>query len=165
MLYWPRVHRSVPRVKRSLQGFERGPAADVWRHTLSQIPYVLGRMAYLASLRNPNTGRYEHHGLAQIYGADKAHRTLLASHEAAFSDWLNYDLAQQESDLRLYLLEVGSEPHQVLDAWNHLGTHRTLIPMTASDAQRDLFLMDIEALLLALRNAAASGRSVASPLP
>ena len=55
----------MARAKGSVQGFERGAAADVWRHTLSQIPYLYGRLAYLGSLRNANTGRYEHHGLAR----------------------------------------------------------------------------------------------------
>src|SRR5216683_4844157 len=41
---------------------ERGAANDLWRHTLSQIPAVFGRMVYLAGLRN-GRGRYEHHGL------------------------------------------------------------------------------------------------------
>lgn len=46
------------------------PAEDLWRRTLSGIPSIYGRLAFLASLRDVNTGRYEHHGLAMIFGAE-----------------------------------------------------------------------------------------------
>jgi hypothetical protein len=141
----------MARAKGSVQGFERGAAADVWRHTLSQIPYLYGRLAYLGSLRNANTGKYEHHGLAQLYGADRTHRTLLESHEAAFADWLNYDLAHQESDLALYLATLGGELATVLSAWSQLATYKNMIPLTATPAQRELYLLDLEALLLVLK--------------
>jgi hypothetical protein len=146
----------MARAKGSVQGFERGAAADVWRHTLSQIPYLYGRLAYLGSLRNANTGKYEHHGLAQLYGADRTHRTLLESHEAAFADWLNYDLAHQESDLALYLATLGGDLLTVLSAWTQLATYKNMIPLTASPAQRELYLMDLEALLQVLRSGAAA---------
>jgi hypothetical protein len=142
----------MAKTKRNPQGFERGVAADLWRHTLSQIPYVAGRLAYLASLRNANTGRYEHYGLSELYGAESAHKTLLASHEAAFGEWLNYDLPHQASDLRLYLSELGEDVAAVLTAWRQLGTHRNLIPLTATDAQRELYVLDMEAILDNMRS-------------
>jgi hypothetical protein len=150
------IFKAMAKTKGSVQGFERGAAADVWRHTLSQIPYIYGRLAYLGSLRNANTGRYEHHGLAQLYSADKTHGTLLESHEAAFADWLNYDLAHQESDLGLYLGSLGGDLSTVLTAWEQLGTYKNMIPLTASPAQRELYLMDLEALLQVLRASAGA---------
>ncbi len=36
---------------RPKQVLERGAASDLWRHTLSQIPTVFGRLVYLSSLR------------------------------------------------------------------------------------------------------------------
>jgi hypothetical protein len=141
--------------KRNVQSFERGPASDVWRHTLSQIPHVLGRLVYLASLRNPNNGQYEHHGLAQIYGAEKAHATLLTSHESSFSEWLNYDLVKQEGELRLQLAGLDGQPKEIAAAWLQLGTYRNWMPITASEAQRALYLMDLEALLGRLKDGAA----------
>jgi len=155
------------RGKTNSQGFERSAAADVWRHTLSQIPFLFGRLAYLGSLRNANTGRYEHHGLAQIYGADKTHRTLLESHEHAFADWLNYEMPDQHSDLSLYLGSLGSNLSTVLTAWSQLATYKNMIPLTATVAQRELYLMDIEALLESLKSAAevSSLAQIASPRP
>jgi hypothetical protein len=108
-----------------------------------------------------NTGRYEHYGLAQIYGQDHAHRTLLESHEDVFADWLNYDLGHQMSDLSLYLDSIGGDRETVLTAWIQLATYKNMVPLTASSAQKELYLMDIEALVQVLKAAA----EVASPAP
>src|SRR4051812_33121708 len=66
--------------------FDRGPAADLWRHTLSQIPTIFGRLVYLSSLRDPNTGVYHHYGLAQRFDEESADQTLRESHLKAFSE-------------------------------------------------------------------------------
>ena len=60
--------------------FDRSASADLWRNTISQIPSVFGRLVYLASLRNPNNGSYEHHGLALVFGEDEANKALKNSH-------------------------------------------------------------------------------------
>ena len=69
-------------------GLERGAAPDLWRHTLSQIPSLFGRLVYLSSLRDNNTGTYEHFGLAQAFGEGEAARVLGESHLNGFSQWL-----------------------------------------------------------------------------
>src|ERR1700733_4646430 len=83
--------------------FDRSAASDLWRNTLSQIPTVFGRLVYLASLRNPNNGNYEHHGLALVFGEDEANRALKDSHSTVFAGWLTFNLEQQKADLDLYL--------------------------------------------------------------
>ncbi len=50
--------------------------ADYWQRTLTGIATVLGRLAYLASLRNVNTGTYEHFGLAEKVGVDDVDRLI-----------------------------------------------------------------------------------------
>ena len=57
---------------------------DLWRHTLSQIPVLVGRIVYLSTLRSPITGRYEHHGLALVYGDGDAEKAIRVSHRKAF---------------------------------------------------------------------------------
>src|SRR5712672_3620892 len=84
---------------------DRKAMSDLWRHTLSQISSVTGRMFFLASLRNQNSGRYEHHGLAQMFGSLEATRALKKSHREAFSQWLSYNVEEQTADLELYLSE------------------------------------------------------------
>jgi hypothetical protein len=130
----------------------RGPAPDLWRHTLSQIPSVFGRLVYLCSLRDPNTGLYQHYGLAQVFSDQEADRVLRESHAQAFADWLCFPLEQQRADLGLYLEGLGGDPRTLLDTWIRLAPYRNLIPAGAREVERRLYLADLEAILELLRN-------------
>ncbi len=125
---------------------------DVWERTLSQVPTTFGRIAYLASLRNANTGRYEHFGLAQVYSRDAAHEALHASHRQVFGRWLNYTLPEQRTDLAEYLRSVDGERRVVLRTWMTLSPYRNFVPAEASEAEQRLFLSDLELILELLRN-------------
>lgn len=138
---------------------DRGAAAGLWRHTLSKIGTTFGRLCYLAGLRDGNTGRYQHHGLAALYGDEEAGNVLRASHEETFALWLGYPLERQKGDLLAYLEETGEELPVVLAAWRDLATYAACVPADARAMERELFLADLEALLELLRNE----RGAASP--
>lgn len=149
MLY----HSSNSSVKRAESDrLHRSAAADLWRNTLSQIPSVFGKLVYLSSLRNPVTGRYEHHGLALVFGDDEAARALRKSHAQAFAEWLLFNLEQQKVDLDLYLSAVVTEKRPVVETWLSVRTYRTFIPASASTVEKRLYLTDIEALIALLKN-------------
>ncbi|MEO8126206.1 MAG: hypothetical protein ABI822_03885, partial [Bryobacteraceae bacterium] len=131
---------------------ERGVTSDLWRHTLSQIPSCFGRMVYLSSLRAPNTGRYEHHGLAMIFGSAQADKALRKTHTEAFNEWLNYSLEQQKADLDLYLSAQQADKREVVENWAALAPYRYFPPASAKDMERNLYLVDLEALLGMLKN-------------
>ena len=38
-------------------------ARSLWQHTLAHVPSAYGKLVYLASLRNTDTGKYEHFGV------------------------------------------------------------------------------------------------------
>ncbi len=132
--------------------FDRSAAADLWRHTLSQIPSVFGRLVYLSSLRDSNSDTYEHHGFTLMFGADLANRTLRESHHAAFADWLGFNLEQQKADLDLYLSSLGNDKRTVIESWIRLTPYRHLVPGGARRAERELYLTDLETLLALLKN-------------
>jgi hypothetical protein len=131
---------------------ERGAAADLWRHTLSQVPSVFGRMVYLCSLREPNSGVYQHYGLAQSFGDEEADRVLRESHQRAFAEWLCFNLEQQKADLDLYLSGLDGNRRLILDTWIRLAPYRNLIPSTAREVERQLYLTDLETILELLRS-------------
>ena len=141
--------------------WKRGPAADLWRNTLSQIPTTFGRLVYLTSLRDQNSGEYEHFGLAQIFGDEEAAHTLMSSHEDVFAQWLGLSLKEQKADLDQYLSGLDSDPRSVIATWIRLSPHRNLLPASAKSFERELFLSDVGALLEALR----TEHGVASPDP
>ena len=146
---------------RSYKRLERGASADLWRNTLSQIPTVFGRMSYLASLRDPNSGQYKHHGLALVFGEAEANRTLRISHKQVFVEWLRFNLEQQKADLDLYLSGLEEEKGALLEAWQQLRPYDSLLPASVKKVERELFLADLETLLALLRNV----HGVAAPNP
>lgn len=121
----------------------RLPAATVWRKTLSQVPTVFGRLAFLTSLRDPSSGRYSHGELLRMLGAEDTDRTLCNSHHQVFSEWLNFTLSEQKADLEEYLNSAGGS--------RLASKYRHFVPPTARDVERQLYLTDLETLLELLR--------------
>ncbi len=136
---------------------ERGAVADLWRNTLLPMPSVFGRLVYLASLRDRDSGYYEHEGLAQVFGDAEADYALRQSHSQAFSEWLCFNLEQQKADVDLYISGLPVKPRQVIDNWIRTTPYRNLIPVSASAREMELYLSDFGALLMMLR--AAHGAS------
>ena len=126
---------------------ERGAAADLWRHTLSQIPSVFGRLVYLASLRDSNTGQYQHQGLVVAFGEKEADDTLRQSHEKSFAEWIGYSLEHQMADLDLYFSSLSTDKITLLRTWIRLSPQRNFIPALAPAVERNLYLSDLQTLL------------------
>lgn len=139
---------------------ERGqrPAEDLWRRTLSMIHSVFGRLEYLARIRNPNSGRYEHHGLALVFGEDEADQALRTSHLTVFREWLSLDLERQKADLELFLVEQPTDRRTMVETWRRLAPYRGLPPVSASAPELELYLGDLELLLETIRNEYSDAR-------
>lgn len=127
---------------------------ELWRRTLSQIPTVFGRLVYLASLRDAVTNRYVHASLTPMLGPDDADRTLCHSHHQVFSQWIGFSLAEQKAELDEYLRDTVGRKHL-------LQQYRNLVPPTARDVERQLYITDLETLVELLRY--ANGRAFVSP--
>lgn len=130
---------------------DRDAASSLWRRTLSQIPTTYGRLVYLASLRDLNSGTYEHNGLSLMFGDADAVAAILRSHEDAFAEWLNSPLEQQKADLDLYVASLSNNRRAVVEAWLRVAPHRNLIPSCARASERELFSSDFQLVLEALR--------------
>jgi hypothetical protein len=135
------------------EGLDRRAVADVWRHTLSQIPSVFGRLVYLSGLRNPNSGRYDHHGLALVFGADDSNRALKKSHKQVFAEWLSFNLEQQMADLNLYLSDLPEDKKTVIQAWTLLKPYKNLMPSNAKAVERRLYLSELQTMLELIKGA------------
>ena len=57
---------------------------DFLRRTLAKIPCGVARLIYLASMRDYNTGKYRHDGLAARFSADDAGEALEMAHREIF---------------------------------------------------------------------------------
>jgi hypothetical protein len=126
--------------------------ADLWRRTLEQIPTLYGRLVYLTTLRNADSGRYEHHGLAMLFGPEACDVALRDSHRRTYLDWLSRPLPAQRADLLAYIDSLEVAVDQLVETWLELAPYRNLAPATARPEERLLFESDLEALLTLLRN-------------
>ena len=140
-----------------MEPFARRPAAE-WRSTLGQVRTLFGQLVLLSSLRDAQTGRYSHSSMAHLPGTEDVDRTLRNSHQQVFQRWISSGLAEQKADLDEYLSTAGG-PRYALP-------YRNLVPASARDVERQLYLTDLETLLELLRfeHGAAFSIPESSPL-
>jgi len=126
--------------------------SESWRRTIGGIDTLLGRLGYLASLRNLNTGTYEHFGLSERVGADEVDRMIRRSHVETFQQWLCFSLERQKEELEEYLSGQGGNHRDILSNWLHLGPYAAWVPAESRDVERKLFYSDLEMVLELVRN-------------
>src|SRR6516162_2021143 len=117
------IERVMPRFRPKAM-LERSATADLFKNTLSRIPTLFGRLAYLASLRDPVSGIYRHHGLGSIFGREEARKALSESHWQIFREWLNISLEEKSEDLRRYLDNLEDPAAAVLQHWAEAHMYR-----------------------------------------
>jgi hypothetical protein len=76
-----------------------GPLEDFVNETLAQFPSRLGKLRFIAEMRNH--GRYEHWGMSRTYGDDLAQRAMAEAHADEFEKVLTTPvptLAEEENN-------------------------------------------------------------------
>lgn len=144
---------------------ERNALADLWKHTLSQIPSIYGRLVYLASLRDANSGIYRHHGLSAAFGREESLSAMRKSHEDTFREWLSLSLPSKSADLVAYFQNVDENPRQVVTYLARATPYLSQLPDAASPAQRRQFKMEMEILLELIKNDSGGERFPDSARP
>jgi len=127
--------------------------------TLAVIPTAFARLAYMASLRDLSSGRYEHQGLITVYQREAVQQALEQCHEEIFESILESTLREQEQDLRAYLESTESGLEVTAAHWRKLEAYRTLLPLEAPDYLKELFCSNIRALLEMIDSECCKGRS------
>jgi hypothetical protein len=129
-------------------------AAEIWRASLERISTLFGRLAYLASMREPGSDHYQFSALSQAVGREEADRILRRSHYQLFVQWLALSLAEQKSDLHEFLRGSVSGLEVPI---------REMPPANVHEVERTLYVNDLELLIELLRFerdlASDSGRS------
>src|SRR5260370_20007082 len=94
--------------------------------TLAGIPGLLARLAYLASLRDRSSGRYEHAGLAALYPDAAIQQALQLCHEQIFERILETPLSSQQEDLRACLAGMEGGLAVAVSHWRRNEAYRVL---------------------------------------
>ena len=126
--------------------------AESWKRTIAGITTSLGRLAYLASLRNVNRGTYEHFGLSERVGAAEVDSLIRRSHLEAFQQWLCFSLERQKEELEEYFAGLEGDRREILSNWLVLNPYASWVPAESRDVERKLFYTDLEMVLELIRS-------------
>jgi len=96
-----------------------------------------------------------------MLGPQDADRAIRHSHYQLFSQWLAFSLAEQKADITEFLLGLGEGRRR--PNWGSAVPYRQLIPASAREVERQLYLADLETLLELLRGEHADAFSVPEP--
>jgi hypothetical protein len=87
---------------------------DLKETTLAAVSGLLGKLAYLASLRREQD-RYEHWGMEAVHGPESAERAMKTAHAEIVAGVLRAPLASLEEDLEESSKDSGLEPHAYVE--------------------------------------------------
>jgi hypothetical protein len=126
----------------------------LWIRDLSQIETSYGRLVYLAKLRNPDTGRYEHYGASPGSASSLiASRNLKRIHETIFREWVGFSLERKKADIELYIASIDQgDCRSLVDVWLRLTPYKNLVPASVQGPERQRHISDFEAILGLLKN-------------
>jgi hypothetical protein len=134
----------------SLERFRqsRSVIEDFTSRTLAAIPSDFGRLYYVSSLKDRDTGRYQHDGLMNLYSEPSVQAALVHCHEELFSRILETPLSHQERDLRNCLGVAGDQFWAVVQSWRESRYFRNMCPEGLPDYLSELFCSNMNALLV-----------------
>ena len=115
--------------------------------TLAEISGEFARLAYMGSLRDLSSGRYEHAGLAALYPDDATQQALQLCHEQIFERVLETPLERQMEDLKDCLGRMPGGRCETVAHWRRLEAYRVLMPERVPSYLKELFCSNLRALL------------------
>lgn len=133
----------------SLERFQQSRAVieDFSSHTLAAISSDFGRLYYVTSLKDAESGRYEHDGLKSLYPENAVQAGISHCHEELFSRILETPLRDQEHDLRECLGSAGDKYRDVVESWRETRYFKEMCPEGLPDYLHDLFCSNMGTLL------------------
>jgi hypothetical protein len=140
----------------SLERFHQSRAVidDFSTHTLAAISTAFGRLYYVNSLKDSESGCYVHEGLTSLYPEGAVQEGLAQCHEELFVRILETPLREQELDLKKCLRAAGERYGELMESWGGKESLRDLCPEGVPEYLHDLFCSNMSALLSIASNKA-----------
>ena len=128
---------------------------DLTANYLEPLNSSYERLAYLFSLRRPDSGKYLHEGLAALYGTEPVNCVLERCHEEIFERLLEMPLNAQREDLRMYLCSLPGtfENNAAFCQKNYI----QWVPPSAPTYLKELYSSNLNVLLELLRDDMSTG--------
>ncbi len=131
---------------------------DVKETTLAAVSGLLGKLAYLASLRRAQ-GRYEHWGMELIHGPESSERALKTAHAEIVAGILRAPLGSLVEDLDESSRNSGVGPRTYIEGMR--AHFEDLLPGERPDSPSAVHLNSVLRALSTLeKNRARSTRSI-----
>jgi hypothetical protein len=124
---------------------------DFLRRSLSKISGDLARLIYLASMRDYNTGKYHHDGLAAHFDVEIAGQALELAHRQIFYRVAACSLEQLVEEVELYIKSSRQSREEVLHVWQKLEPYRVALPVDVNATVAQLFVSNVRLALAILR--------------
>jgi len=116
---------------------------DIQDRTLNKIRVPLGRLVYLASLRDYSSGRYYHDGLSMRFSEQVAAEALKQEHMEVFRELAHTPLQTVVEQLERYLDSLHEDRAESLQTWETLEPYRVVVPLGAGGLAIRLFLSNV----------------------
>lgn len=123
---------------------------DLELRTLSRIDTLVGRLVYVASTRDYNTGAYYHDGLAMRFQTSAAQAALLQCHRSLFQACVLLPLSGLVEELTAYFNSAQEDQLQLIRSWQEFVAYRMLLPADCDRLSSGLFLSNMKLALAAL---------------
>jgi hypothetical protein len=114
---------------------------------LDSLEGPLAQLVYLASLRDPYTGRYLHEGWSSVVSSDSVHSALRDAHRAAFETTMTLVLPDLSSDLRRHFRALGEQEQRVAKLWLETEPYYEMIPEGCPQLSRRFFISQVRVAL------------------
>jgi hypothetical protein len=152
---------SVRRIQDDLQA----AIDDLRRRSLSHLPGDVGRLIYLASTRDYNTGAYYHDGLASAFSEQIAAQALAKCHWEVFSDLVHSPIEKLIHELNTYFESLPADKLELLAAWTKLEPYRVTVPAACDCLSAQLFYSNVKIALAILTYRAAASHAAPDASP
>jgi hypothetical protein len=123
---------------------------DLRRRTLSHAPRSLDRLIYLASMRDYNTGLYQHAGLAERFSPEAACEALADCHREAFRELLLASLKDIVEQLETYMISTETDRSDFVQTWKDLEPYRVAVPVGTDSLSVDFLSSNLKIALTIL---------------
>jgi hypothetical protein len=129
--------------------------AELVQQTVVDLSTMFGRLLHSAAQWNEETDRYTYvSGLSHSTMDENAqHLARRDRHRRAFDDWLSLNISRQVADVNNFLALQNEEQRRIILKWLEAGRYIQLPPSNMWAPDVDLFLNDMNVVVLLLQAA------------
>jgi hypothetical protein len=114
---------------------------------LDSLPSPFAQLVFLASLRDPYTGRYLHEGWATVSSPDEVNLALRTTHQSIFESVVDLPMLALCKELRRHFESLGEAELRAATLWLETEPYHELIPEKCPLIPRKFFISQLRLAL------------------